>query len=63
MLAGNFAPMFPVELVAKDFGYAEALAGSPVSAPLLVAAHAVFARARAAGMGADNLTSVVRLYG
>jgi 3-hydroxyisobutyrate dehydrogenase-like beta-hydroxyacid dehydrogenase len=63
MLAGNFAPMFPVALVTKDFGYAEALAGEPSQAPLLAAAHAVFARALAAGMGDDNLTGVVRLYG
>ncbi len=63
MLAGNFAPMFPIELVEKDFGYAEALAGSGDSAPVMAAVHAVFARALAMGMGADNLTGIVRLYG
>ena len=62
MLAGNFSPMFPIELVAKDFGYAEGLAGQPSQAPLLAAAHAVFARALAAGMGEDNLTGIVRFY-
>lgn len=61
MLARNFAPAFPVELVEKDLGY---LAGgmSPGSAPLNDAAHAVFARALAAGMGADNMTAVAKLY-
>ena len=63
MLAGNFAPMFPIELVEKDFGYAQALAGSGDAAPVLGAVHAVFARALAQGMGADNLTGIVRLYG
>lgn len=62
MLAGHFAPMFPIELAAKDFAYAESLAGSPTQAPMLVAARAVFARALSAGLGQDNLTSVLRLY-
>ena len=29
----------------------------------MAAVHAVFARALAMGMGADNLTGIVRLYG
>lgn len=62
MLAGNFAPMFPIQLVAKDFGYAAELAGAEARAPLLAATRAVFARALAAGMGDDNLTGIIRLY-
>lgn len=61
MLARNFAPAFPVELVEKDLGY---LAGgiSPGSVPLNDAARAVFGRALAAGMGGDNMTAVAKLY-
>lgn len=61
MLSGGFAPMFPVELVEKDFGYA--LADSkPSTMPLATVARDVFARAIAKGFGADNLTGVIRLY-
>lgn len=61
MLARNFAPAFPVELVEKDLGY---LVGetAPGSMPLNAAARAVFARAIAAGLAADNMTAVAKLY-
>ncbi len=61
MLARNFAPAFPVELVEKDLGY---LAGEtlPDSAPVNAAARTVFARAIAAGMAADNMTAIAKLY-
>lgn len=63
MLAGAFAPLFPVELVAKDFGYAGTLAEAVGAAtPVVDASRAVFTRAVAAGMGADNLTGIARLY-
>ncbi len=60
MLAGAFAPMFPVELVEKDFGYMHAAGGEAV--PMADAARAVMQSAMAAGYGNDNLTGVVRLY-
>jgi len=59
MLAGSFAPMFPVELVEKDFNYIEAAAPAM---PLSKAARQVMTNAMAAGLGHDNLTGVVRLY-
>jgi 3-hydroxyisobutyrate dehydrogenase len=62
MLAGNFAPMFPVELVEKDFGYALAIAGGPEDAPVTTAVHGIFKEAIRRGFGADNLTGIVRLY-
>jgi 3-hydroxyisobutyrate dehydrogenase len=62
MLARNFAPLFPIELVEKDFGYALAVFGSHEVGPVTVAARSVFARAMQQGLGADNLTAVVRLY-
>lgn len=62
MLAGSFAPLFPVELVEKDLGYAIGAAGSPDAAPMAAAARAVFAQAIDRGLGGDNLTAVARLY-
>jgi 3-hydroxyisobutyrate dehydrogenase len=61
MLSRNFAPAFPVELVAKDFGYLlrdTAIEAAPVSA----AAGFVFERAIATGLAAENMTAVAKLY-
>jgi 3-hydroxyisobutyrate dehydrogenase-like beta-hydroxyacid dehydrogenase len=63
MVAQAFAPMFPVELVAKDFDYAlkgaqEAGCETPISA----AARGVFAAALRQSLGALHLTSVRNLY-
>jgi 3-hydroxyisobutyrate dehydrogenase len=54
MLAGNHAPMFPVDLVAKDFRYA---IGDAVM-PMAGAALARFEAASAAGFGDRNLTAL-----
>jgi len=61
MLARNFAPAFPVELVEKDLGYL-ADETKPGSAPLNSAARAVFVQAITAGLAADNMTAVAKLY-
>jgi 3-hydroxyisobutyrate dehydrogenase len=64
MLAGAFAPMFPVELVEKDFSYvAEMGNGLDAPAPMAAAARAVMNRAIDAGFRTDNITGIVRLYG
>jgi 3-hydroxyisobutyrate dehydrogenase len=60
MLAGKHEPMFPIELVAKDFGYA--IGGSPEAMPVSNAALTVFERAKAVGLATSNLTSVGNLY-
>lgn len=63
MLAKEFAPLFPVELLEKDLGYVHHLAmaaGSEV--PLSDAARAVMSAAIARNLGADHLTGIVRLY-
>jgi 3-hydroxyisobutyrate dehydrogenase len=63
MVARNFAPMFPIELVEKDFHYAIAAAkllGSP--APMTTSAHAIYATAMQRGFGAENIAGVSRLY-
>ncbi|MBA4172883.1 MAG: NAD(P)-dependent oxidoreductase [Hyphomicrobium sp.] len=63
MLAGNFAPMFPVELVEKDLGYVlAAAAGYGSAAPMTEAAYSVMGWAMDAGFGYDNLTGIGRLF-
>ncbi len=60
MLRDAFAPLFPVELVEKDLGYA-ALAASD-KGPLTRAAREVFRNAQAAGFGGEHVTAVTKLY-
>lgn len=62
MIAGDFRPQFPVELIEKDFGYAVTAAGSPDLAPTLNAARHVFREAIARGLGADNMSTVAKLF-
>ncbi len=62
MLAGNFAPQFPIELIEKDFGYAVAQAGTAEAAPTIAAARGIFQEAIARGLGNENMTGVVRLF-
>jgi len=62
MLASNFAPQFPVELIEKDFGYTLQTAGSDAFAPTITAARQVFQSAIEHGLGKENMTSVVKLF-
>jgi 3-hydroxyisobutyrate dehydrogenase len=63
MLAGAFAPASPVDLVEKDFGLVLGAGASlPAELPIAKAAHAVFAGAKAAGLGDSNITGGVQLY-
>lgn len=62
MLAGNFSPQFPIELIEKDFGYAVDAAGSADAAPTITAARGVFQRAIANGFGGENMTGVVQVF-
>ena len=61
MLAQNFAPAFPVELVEKDLGYL-ASAIPPGNVPMTSAARRVFERALNAGLGSQNMTAVAKLF-
>lgn len=63
MLSGNFAPQFPVELMTKDLGYVLNAAGSQASVPTIAAVRGVFEAAVAQGLGAENMTSVAKLFG
>lgn len=62
MVANSFAPLFPVELMAKDLGYALAAAGSESASPMLAAAKAVFDRGTAQGLASDHMAAIVKLY-
>jgi len=62
MLAKSEAPLFPIDLVEKDFAYtlgqAEAVS---LALPIAAAVHARFAAAKADGLAASNITAVARL--
>ncbi|MGF1477786.1 MAG: NAD(P)-dependent oxidoreductase [Geminicoccaceae bacterium] len=64
MLEGAFAPAFPIDLVAKDFGL---IAGSATTLsaelPVSDAAGKVYERGAAKGYGGDNITGIIQLYG
>ncbi len=63
MAAGDFAPRFPVDLIVKDFGYAESSAGRlGAELPVTATAGAVFERLRDLGFGAANMSAVARLF-
>ena len=63
MQAGGFAPMFPIDLVEKDFGLL-AQDGETLGAslPISAATRAVYAKAKEQGFAADNITGVAQLY-
>ena len=63
MLSGVFPALFPADLMAKDFGNLLATAGAvAASMPVAAAVYDVFAGAVRHGLGADNLTGIIRLY-
>lgn len=62
MLAENFAPQFTIELIEKDFGYTLEAAGANKALSMIAAARGVFQTAKDRGFGAENMTSVARLY-
>lgn len=61
MLAGAFAPQFPLELALKDLNYL-ASQTDPRALPLTGAAIDVYERGRAMGFSEENLTAVAKLY-
>lgn len=61
--ADNHAPLFPIELVEKDFRYAVQTAQDlNAEMPLSAAAHDIYQNAIAQGYGSDNITGVVQLF-
>lgn len=63
MVNQQFAPMFPIELVEKDFGYVMSSAQKVQSdTPIADAARAVYKQALAQGLGNEHITAVVKLF-
>jgi len=63
MLEGQFAPAFPIDLVAKDFRLVQLTARAlGASLPVSDATGTVYGDAVTANYGEDNITGVVRLY-
>ena len=63
MLTGNHAPLFPIELVEKDFRYAIATAQTcGAEIPISTLLRDVYQRAIAAGYGNTNITGVIQLF-
>jgi 3-hydroxyisobutyrate dehydrogenase len=61
--AQDFAPRFPVDLVAKDFRYAVESGGRiGAELPMTAAARALFERLSGMGFGGENISAVARLY-
>jgi 3-hydroxyisobutyrate dehydrogenase len=59
----SFAPLFPIDLVEKDFRYAAMAAEQTgAEAPLTRTAQAMFAKARSKGFGADNISGIAQLF-
>ncbi|MEO1400657.1 MAG: NAD(P)-dependent oxidoreductase [Cyanobacteria bacterium J06635_1] len=63
MVANKHAPMFPIELVEKDFRYVLETAQSvDASTPTAKAIHTIYQQAIAHGYGNDNITGVIQLH-
>jgi 3-hydroxyisobutyrate dehydrogenase len=63
MLAQNFAPMFPIELVKKDFEYfLQTAKRAQSTTPLMEVVHTVLSTATQQGLGQSNITGLGALY-
>ena len=61
--ARDFAPLFPIDLVAKDLDYYRHMAvRGGADSPLSKSARDVYVAAQAAGMGGDNIAAIARRY-
>ena len=63
MVAQRHAPLFPIELVAKDLRYAQAASDAVhAEVPIVSAVGALFDRADERGLGGKNITGVAELF-
>jgi len=61
--AGRYAPMFPINLVEKDFGYVVAAAEAVgASVPTAAAVRSVYQKAREEGLGEQNINGVAQMF-
>jgi len=58
-----YAPLFPIDLVAKDFAYAHSAFAAGVAMPLLAATAARYREALDSGLGSENINAVAKLSG
>ena len=63
MLAGNYAPAFPIDLVVKDFNLITQTASNlSAQTPVSNTAGAVYEKGITKGFGDDNITGIVQIY-
>ena len=63
VVANKHAPLFPIDLVEKDFRYALSAARSvQAELPAVEAVHRIYESARQGGHGASNISAVAKLY-
>lgn len=63
MIAGAWAPAFPIDLVAKDFRLLDQSASSVTAAiPLSVRTGEIYTKGVSDGIGGDNITGIAQLY-
>jgi 3-hydroxyisobutyrate dehydrogenase-like beta-hydroxyacid dehydrogenase len=63
MVGRHFAPLFPIDLVEKDFRYAlETAREVGSSVPTTQAVHDVYVKAQRAGGGADHITGIAKTF-
>lgn len=63
MMEDKFSALFPIDLVEKDFGYAEEFVSESGLTPIITkASRAAYKRAQEAGFGGDNISGVIQIY-
>lgn len=63
MVAQNYIPLFPIDLVEKDFRYAQEFAQSvKTNVPTIAAVRQVYQTAQQSGHGKDNIAGIAQLY-
>lgn len=63
MLTENHAPMFPIDLVEKDFRYVlESVREVNASTPISTAIHNIYLDAITLGYGGNNITGVAQIF-
>lgn len=63
MAAQNYAPLFPIDLVEKDFRYAQELAQAMgANVPAIEAVQKIYQQAQQSGYGANNIAGIAQLY-
>lgn len=61
--AKKFEPLFPIDLVEKDFGYLNKLANSQkLVTPTVETVRGIYQKAKNCGYGNENISGVVKLY-